>query len=360
MRVSYLADHTIRIGCDVVGGGLGFRVRVLWAVAAILAATLPGVGLAQDASRSGVRISLTADRPTLTVGELVTLTLEVTHPADHVVVVPRLGPEWGPFEVVSQTPAQPNPNADGTETTSQRMVVTLFAPDTFETPDLSISVRAPDGSVERVLPLPVRLTVDSVLSGPNETLKDIRPLADLAPALWRQPVALAAAALAIVVVLVSGSVLVQRRLRGRDDLAVSMADTRTPWETATQELDRIERLDLPGDGRFKEHYTLLAGVTRAYVRVMYQEDSDLSGTTDMTTDEIRSTIGQSSLDRKNAGLVVDLLFEADLARFSNYSPSAPQAYGALQRAREIVEGTKPVGEHAKQQEDAHTQPEATA
>ena len=360
MSRSHLTDQVFRIVNRVVGSGVGFRIWVPLAVAALLAAIPPGMAVAQDGPHSSIRISFTADRAALTVGDIVTLTLEVIHPGDHVVVVPRLAPEWGPFEVVSQTPVQTDSNADGTETTSQRMEVTIFAPGTFETPDLSISVRAPDGGVERVLPLPVRLTVDSVLSGPDETLKDIRPPADLAPPSWRQPVALAIAALAIVAVLVSGSLLVHRRLWGRVEQAVSAEDTRTPWEAAVQELDRIERLDLPEDGRFKEHYTLLAGVTRAYVRVMYQEDSDLSGATDMTTNEIRSTIGQSSLDRKNAGLVVDLLLEADLARFSNYSPSASQAYGALQRAREFVEGTKPVGEDARRQEGAYTQPEPTA
>ena len=360
MRVSYLADHTIRIACDVVGGGRAFRAWVLWAVAATLAATVPSLALAQDASRSGVRISLTADRATLTVGELLTLTLEVTHPADHVVVVPRLGPEWGPFEVVSQTPAQMDSNADGTETTSQRMVVTLFAPGTFETPDLSISVRAPDGGVKRVLPLPVRLTVDSVLSGSDETLKDIRPPADLSPPSWRQPAVLAIAALAIVSVLVSGSLLVHRRLWGRVEQAVSAEDTRAPWEAAVQEIDRIDRLDLPSDGRFKEHYTLIAGVTRAYVRATYLEDASRTDATDMTTEEINNEIWESSLDRTNARLVIDLLLEADLVRFSNYPTPASQAYEALRRARDFVEGTKPVEEDARQPEDAHPQPEATA
>ena len=355
-----MADQVFRIANGVVGGGLSFPVWVLWAVAATLAATVPGVALAQDASPSGVRVSLTADRATLTVGELVTLTLEVTHPADHVVIVPRLVPGWGPFEVVLQTPAQTDSNADGTETTSQRMEVTLFAPGTFETPDLSISVSAPDGVVERMFPLPVRLTVDSVLSGPDDTLKDIRPPADLSPPSWRQPAALAIAALAIVAVLVSGSLLVHRRLRGRGEQVVSAEDTRTPWEAAVQEIDRIDRLDLPEEGRFKEHYTLIAGITRAYVRAMYVKVAGRPDATDMTTEEIGSAIRQSSLDRKNAQLVVDLLLEADLARFSNYSPSVSQAYGALQGAREFVEGTKPVGEDARQQEDAHTQPEATA
>ena len=354
-----MADQVFRIANGVVGGGLGFPVWVLW-LAAALATIAPGVAGAQDGPHSSIRISFTADRAALTVGDIVTLTLEVIHPADHVVVVPRLAPEWGSFEVVSQTPAQTDSNVDGTETTSQRMEVTIFAPGTFETPDLSISVRAPDGGVERMFPLPVRLTVDSVLSGPDDTLKDIRPPADLSPPSWRQPAALAAAALAVVAVLVSGSFLLHRRLRGRGEQVMSAEDTRTPWEAAVQEIDRIDRLDLPEEGRFKEHYTLIAGITRAYVRAMYVRVAGRPDATDMTTEEIGSAIRQSSLDRKNARLVVDLLLEADLARFSNYSPSASQAYGALQRAREFVEGTKPVGEDARQQEDAHTQPEATA
>ena len=355
-----MADQVFRIARDVIGGGLCFRVRLLWAVAVTLAATLPGVAMAQDASHSGVRISFTADRANLTVGELVELALEVTHPSDHAVVVPRLGPEWGPFEVVSQTPAQTDSNPDGTETTSQRMEVTLFAPGTIETPDLSISVRGPDGGVERVFPTPVRLTVDSVLSGPDETLKDIRPPADLSPPSWRQPGVLAVAALAIVAVMVSGSLLVRRRLQGRGEQVVSSVDTRTPWQAAVQEFDRIDRLDLPGDGRFKEHYTLIARVIQGYVRAMYIEDVGRPDATDMTTEEITSAIRQSSLDRKNAGVVVDLLLEAELVRFSSYAPSASRAYGALRDGREIVEETKPVGEDAGQPGNAHSRPEATA
>ena len=175
MSVSYLADRLLRSTGGLVGRVLGSRAWVLCTVSAAVAAMLPGAIVAQDGSHAGVRVSFKADRAALTVGDLVALTLEVTHPADHVVVVPRLGPEWGPFEVISQTTAHVSSNGDGTETTSQRLTVTVFALGTFETPDLSISVRGPDGGVERVFPLPVLLTVNSVLSGPDERLKDIRP-----------------------------------------------------------------------------------------------------------------------------------------------------------------------------------------
>ena len=354
-----MADLVVGFARYVVGvRALG--VWAPWALAALLAAAAPGVAGAQEAPHSGTRVSLSADRNTLTVGDIVTLTLDVTHPADHVVIIPRLIPEWGSFEVVSQTLAQTKSNADGTETTSQQMEVTLFAPGTFETPGLSISVRAPDGSVEHVSPLPVRLTVDSVLSGPDETLKDLRPYANLSPPWWRQPAALAGAALAILAVLITGSYLARHRILGRGDEAVSAEDTRTPWEAAVQEINRIDRLDLPGDGRFKEHYTLIAGITRAYARAMFLGNAGRTDATEMTTEQLTDQIWASSLDRKFARLVVDLLLEADLVRFSNYSPPASQAYEALGRTRDIVEGTQPVEEDVEQKEDALARPEVTA
>ena len=319
----------------------------------------PVAAAAQDGPHSSISVSFTADRAALTVGGIVTLTLEVTHPVDHVVVVPRIGPQWGPFEVMSQTPAQTDPNGDGTETTSQRIEVTLFAPGTFDTPDLSLTVRGPDGGVERLFLPPLQLNVTSVLSGSDETLRDIRPPADLPPSPWMQPPTLAIAALAVLAVLLPGSYFVHRRLRGQDEQPALAAETRTPWEIAVQEVGRIEKLDLPGQGRFKEHYTLVAEVTKAYVRSMYLEGSSLTDAAEMTTDETVSAIWRSSLDHKSARLVVDLLNEADLVRFSNYSPRETEANEALRRARAFLDDTRPEAAEEPRQ-GAHGQPEATA
>ena len=339
-----MADGVFRIARGAVGA-LGTPSRVLLAVAVLLAAMTPSAVVAQD---STIRVSFTADRSNLTVGDLVTLVLETTHPAGHVVVVPRLGREWGSFEVVTQTTAQTDSNGDGTETTSQRIEVTLFAPGAFETPDLPISVRGPDGSVEQVFPSPVRLTVDSVLAGDDETLRDIRPPADLPPSTWRQPATLALAALAVLAVLLMGSYFVHRRRRGRDAQLGLTAETRTPWEIAVEEIDRIERLDLPGEGRFKEHYTLVSEVTKSYVRSMYLEGESRTDAVEMTTDETVTEIWRSSLDRKNARIVVDLLNEADVVRFSNFTPLESEAQGALHRAREILEDTSPAAGEERQ------------
>ena len=210
-----------------------------------------------------------------------------------------------------------------------------------------------------MFPSQVLLTVTSVLSGSDEMLKDIRPDADLPPPAWRQPTTLALAALAVLAILLPGSYFVHRRLRGQDQQPVPAAETRTPWEIAVQEIDRIEELDLPGDGRFKEHYALVAEVTKAYVRSMYLEDPGQTDAAEMTTNETVSAIWRSSLDHRNARLAIDLLNEADLVRFSNYLPLESEASEALRRARAFLEGTRPAAGGDPQQ-DAHGQPEATA
>ena len=350
-----MADQVVRTARRPAVG-----LGVLWAVAAVMAAMSPGAAVAQDGSHPDIRVSFTADRATLTVGDPVTLTLEVTHPTGYVVAVPRLGPEWGLFEVISQSQAHTDSNADGTETMRQQIEVTLFAPGTFETPELTMSVHGPDGGVERVFPSPVRLTVDSVLSGSDETLRDIRSPADLSPPLWKQPAVLVVAALTVVVVLLTVAYLLYRRFSGGEAQPAPTVDARTPWETALQEIDRTERLGLPGDGRFKEHYTLVSGVVKAYVRAMYLENAGRSDAAEMTTEEIEAAMEQSSLDRGNARLITDLLFEADLVRFSSYVPSESRAYEVLRLARDIVEGTRRASEETARREDARSQPEATA
>ena len=329
---------------DVGAGTVEYRKWVPWAVALVLTLGVSGTILAQATPHSDIRISLTADQPELTVGDLVTLVLEVTHPADLAVTLPRLGAEWGVFEVLSQTPAQTIVNGDGTKTTGQYISVMIFAPGTFETPDLPMSVRAPDGTVEQVSPAPVRLTVRSVLSGPDEQLKDLRPPADLSIPLWKQSFARVMAAIATLATLGSAAYVLHRRSRSMASLTVPVADARAPWEVAVQELDRIGRLDLPGEGKFKEHYGLVAGVTRTYIHATYLAKVIRQDATDMTTDEMEAAVARSLLDGKNARLTVELLLESDLVRYSAYTPSASEAYEALAQARRIVGSARPPAE----------------
>lgn len=314
------------------------RAWLSLAIAAALATGAIDTALAQQSDFQDIRVSLVADRAELTVGDLISLTLEVVHPEDYIVLVPRLDTEWGAFEVRRQKATSIAQNGDGTRTTSQQLEVTLFAPGEFDTPGFPLSVRLPDGSVEQLLPDPVTLTVVSVLSSKDATLKDIRAPADFSTPIWEQVffrVLLANVAIAGILALL-GLMFFRRSREGRES-AVTAVEYRTPSQIALEEFGRIESLGLTERGRLKEHYALISRALRMYIQSEQFGDSLPVDAVDMTTDEIGNALRDSPVGYEMAAEFVVLLAEADLVKFANDERSPEQAREAVVRARRIVE-----------------------
>ena len=318
-----------------VGGRLGLGIWLVSLLVPLLITAAFGIATAQASSSSAVQVSFTASRTELTVGDPVTLTLEITHPRDHVVVVPRLGRNWGQIEVLSQTGARITVNDSETRTTRQQIDVTLFSTGVFDTPAIPLTVRKPDGSVKQLATPPVRLTVKSVLTGPDEPLRDLREQADLRTPLWEQPLA-RVMVLSAIVTLCVGSYFVYYRLRGRQEPAIE-EETLTPLQDAVLRLDDIESRDLPGAGNFKEHYALVSQVVSGYIRLMCFHDDGRANAREMTTEELEAKLRESPFDARIGRIVADLLKDADAVKFANHMPNAPEAYDALGRARVIIE-----------------------
>ena len=314
------------------------RAWLSLAIAAVLATGAIDTALAQQSDFQDIRVSLVADRAELTVGDPISLTLEVVHPEDYIVLVPRLDTEWGAFEVRRQKATSIVQNGDGTRTTSQELEVTLFAPGGFDTPGFPLSVRLPDGSVEQLLPEPVTLTVVSVLTSEGATLKDIRAPADFSTPLWEQVffrVLLANVAAAGVLAVLG--LMFYRRSRGRREGAATAVVHRTPSQIALEEFGRIESLGLAEGGRVKEHYALVSRALRVYLQSEQFGDSVTFDAVDMTTDEIGDALRDSSVGYEMAAEFVALLTEADLVKFANDERSPEQAREVIARARRIVE-----------------------
>ena len=320
--------------------GLGLQALVALLLSVALSTVIVHSAMGQSVPPPGVDVSFTSDRSDLTVGDVATLSLVVSHRADLAVVIPRLEREWGPFEVQAQTSVQTVSADDGRRTIAKQFQVVLFAPGAFETPSLSIYIRSPDGSVEQIQSPSVRLTVNSVLTGTDEELKDLRPPADLSTPFWKQPAFFVLAALVVVAALGAPGYYLYRRSRRQVSVAEPVVDTRNPWEAAIQELNLIGSLDLPGKGDTKEHYTLVAGTLRVYLGATYLRDSDRMQATDMSTEEMVTSIWRSPLDHGSARLVIELLQEADLVKFANYAPPASRAYEVAGQARELLEATR--------------------
>ena len=287
-----------------------------------------------------VEVGLAADRNELTVGDVATLTLTVTHPAGHRVMQPRLDRRWGEFEVRAVSRPTTSSVGGDLESTTQTIDVTLFAPGSFDTPELPVTVRDDLGNVSSHAAAPVTFTVVSVLSGDDRELRDIKPQAKLplnplsrlfesGPPVWMWIV------LAVALALAAAGWILYWRSQARRRLATAI-DPRTPYEIAMDELARIDALGLLDRGRFKEHYTLVSEVLRGYVEQAFHVPA-----LDLTTEELREAIAASGLDPSQAGRMLETLAGSDLVKFARLRPETSDAKGLTTEVRDVVDATRP-------------------
>jgi hypothetical protein len=274
-----------------------------------------------------LQVSLTPEQSELTVGDPLQLTLEVTHPAGTQVIIPRLDPVWGSFEVRSQSPATTATNDDGTETTRQIVEVSLFDIGEVETPPWSLTLTDGAGGVfEEPVP-PVTLTVVPTLDAEDNELRDIKPQAGLAvPATWPWIVG----GLLLAVALAVAGLWAYRRWRGQPFLAPAL-DTRSPLQVAYDELARIEGLGLLEQAQFKEYYTLVTDCLRTYLEQQFG-----LRVFDRTTSELRVLLRGSDLAPEHSRRFLDLFAESDLVKFAKFRPDRETARALLGEARELV------------------------
>lgn len=272
----------------------------------------------------------TVEDKDLTIGDPIHITLSVTHPAGHQVIFPQLETNWGDFTIKFQSPAATVANGDGTETTNQTMDVRVFAPGTFTTPPLSVTISDSEGQLIEIAASPATLIISSVLIDGDNELRDIKPQAELPffnVYLW-------IITLLVFVLIISGIVY----LRRRHTMVMRMAeiDNRFPHEVALELLDRIEGLKLPEGGRFKEHYTLTSDCLRGYMEKAFHLP-----VMERTTSEIQANLKQINIPVDIANKFISFLQDSDLIKFSKFKPDVTSSYELLENARQIVEETKP-------------------
>jgi hypothetical protein len=268
-----------------------------------------------------------------TVGDPIMLEMTINHPADSHVIIPELESEWGQFIVQSQSAPESNTNENGSKSTSQRLDVRLFAPGEYTTPLIPFTVVTADGQLLDATIDPVPVSISSVLVEGDEALRDIKPQAEL-PYLFILPWLIAAAVLAVGAVIAIW--MIRRR---RAVLAASDVDPRLPYEVALDRLDRIESLNLPNDGRFKEHYTMVSDCIRIYVERAFEIP-----VMERTTSEIQKSILRTPISPPISREFLGLLDESDLVKFSKFAPDAASAMQALVTGRHIVMETKPAND----------------
>ena len=248
------------------------------------------------AAQADVSATLVVPEGEFTVGDPVELALTVTHPAGYHIISPELPQTWGDFIITSQSPPLTITNDDGSETTAILIDARLFAPGEFSTPPLTLNVTDGAGQLRELTVAPAAVTIGSVLVEGDTELRDIKPQAEM-PFLNLLPWIAGGILLAA---LAAGAYLLWKRRQAQ--LALAAIDNRLPHEVAFDELERIGRLGLPEQGRFKEHYSLVSDTIRLYIERTYHVPM-----LERTTGEIRINLQQTTISRANTAHLICLL-----------------------------------------------------
>ncbi|MFO7323061.1 MAG: hypothetical protein DIU68_015145 [Chloroflexota bacterium] len=278
---------------------------------------------APASAQAGVSARLTAAQSELTIGDVTTLTLEVTHPSGWRVIAPELDTQWGPFEI--RDFSLPKVGAAGSaETTTMTVDVALFEIGAFETPPLAVRVADTDGGITIVEAPSVTITVTPLRAPDDTELRDIKPQVAM-PIPMVSPVVLAAVAL-VTIALAAFIRFIRRRAANQTPV-----DNRTPYQIAYDELVALDGRNLLQAGDFKQHYAAVAAILRRLFEEVYQFPA-----TECTTTELRRVLRDLAASEEQAQFACALLLECDVVKFSDDPPMPEDAYSLSARARQLV------------------------
>ncbi len=300
--------------------------------------------IAQSSTEAKVKFYIQArshPKP-LTIGDQLTMRLEVIHTSEARVALPQVDKEWGAFRVIEQTAPESVKRNDGTAITRKDIKVTVFRPGTYKTPSLVVTHRDPTGKMENLAAPVIQVNFTSVLTDEDDIdLRDLKPQVSLpTPLVWAW--ILGGVAVAILLVILTSWVLMWLQRRRRQKLVVAEPivlkpkDGRPPELIAYTKLDWIESLNLPAKQQFKQHYTMVSDCLREYVENRYN-----IAALEQTTYELHHDLKQQAVPSEHIGEFMGVLSESDLVKFARYQPADEQANKLVNQARAVVTMTTP-------------------
>ena len=295
--------------------------KTKWLISLVIIALMLTV-VTSVSAQSNVTVTLSAGGDNITVGDVIPLTLRVTHPAGWRVIVPTLEKKWGDFEVRNQSTPVITANGDGTETTAQKIEVVRMRPGEVQTPAFTASIADDQGNLQNVEVAPVSVIVQSVLVAGDTTLRDLKPQADLITFQRTYAPVIAVAALTLIVLVVYAI----RRWRNRPAV-----DKRTPRERALDTLKRVMAQNLRTFEELKTACVTIAGCLREYIATTTPIPAR-----DLTTSELARQLKQNDAPAEWSTQVVEILRVCDSVKFARDVLELTTIHGLIDTANRLV------------------------
>ncbi|MCC7163931.1 MAG: hypothetical protein IT331_15655 [Anaerolineae bacterium] len=304
--------------------------RLLFLLALALVLAFP-IAVSAD---GGVDARLDVGRSEITVGDVVPLSLTVTHPRGWRVIFPVLDKMWGDLNVRAQNAPRITDNGDGTETTRQEIDVAYFRPQQVMTPELQLTVVNDQGQTQTLSVEPTALNVKSVLQENDTTLRDIKPQAEL----WQlssSPIPFIASLALAVTALGGASVWVWKQR--------PQTDKRTPRERALDELKAIDAENLVR-ADIKAYSVRVSDSLRSYLTFGCQINAH-----DLTTGELAQSLKQRGVPADVASQIISVLRACDAVKFANDTSDMAGLEALTAAAKQIVQVYPPAPEPKKRE-----------
>jgi hypothetical protein len=266
----------------------------------------------------------------LHIGELVKVTLDVGHPDPGELRIPDL--HQAPAVVVRNQEVTKRATAADRAATRVLYTLTSLQVGTHELFTNSLVFAREDGS-ELTASLPVvALTVASVLQGENETLRDIKGLAN-----WPAAVPRWIPVLALIGLLALLLGWLARRFLLTPRLILKEAPALPAHDLALRALSALKGKNYIESGQVEPFYLELSAIVRRYLESRFELRAP-----EQTTEEfIREASTSRRLSRDHQNLTAEFLEQSDLVKFARFRPAPADMEGAFQAAERLVRETIP-------------------
>jgi hypothetical protein len=274
------------------------------------------------------QLKTSIDATSVTVGDLVTVKLSVKHPESLNIAFPAVGTNLGEWTVRSAKPLAPSKLPDGNIEDGLELQLAIYKTGEFEVPALNVEAVKANGEKEVLASEPVKILVQSVLTGTQDTLKDLKPQAELEADY--KPFLFFLAALGSAAYLVYR--LVQYFKRRKQAPAPRPERIRPAEEIAREAIERLLARRLVEQGLLKQFYLELSEIIKRFLGSKLGVQS-LERTTEEFTRDLRAVSVPSTQYR----MIREFLEDCDLVKFAKYRPGAEEVDQIVARSRRMID-----------------------
>jgi hypothetical protein len=266
---------------------------------------------------------------TATLGDLITLSLRVTHPQALQIDAPAWAKSLGTYEVFASTRLPSESNGDKAVDHFQA-VLQNFTTGQQVLPGFEVAYHDPMGTVHLLKTPELSVMIAEVPPGPKDK-GDIRGIKGvIGPTAWSPWWWLLLAAL-----LAAGVFALWRRRR----LALEGPPPPPPIPADVLALDKLQKLaqtDWLATGKIKDYYSAISDIVREYL-----ENAFLISALERTTGELmRDLRKKTEIDSAHQLQLREMLDMADLVKFAKFRPEAAEAIETHAGAVKFVQETR--------------------